>query len=159
MVLGVAPYLQAAPLAFILSIFLVIPIVTIVVVSFWDYDFARIIPSFVLTNYIESLSSFVTWKTYLNTLKFAAIVWALTLVIGFTVAYFLAFHVRTVTMQMVLFLICTVPFLTSNIIRMISWIPFLGSSPNLPSCSRWSTSTSCSWSRPSSTRWCASTAR
>lgn len=27
---------------------------------------------------------------------------------------------------MVLFLVCTVPFLTSNIIRMISWIPFLG---------------------------------
>jgi putative spermidine/putrescine transport system permease protein len=126
MALGVAPYLQAAPLAAILAIFLVIPIVTIVVVSFWDYDFARIIPSFVLTNYIESLSSFVTWKTYLNTLKFAAIVWGLTLVIGFTVAYFLAFHVRTVTMQMVLFLVCTVPFLTSNIIRMISWIPFLG---------------------------------
>ena len=46
--------------------------------------------------------------------------------IGFTVAYFLAFYVRTTTMQMVLFLVCTVPFLTSNIIRMISWIPFLG---------------------------------
>ncbi|REA89303.1 ABC transporter permease subunit, partial [Staphylococcus pseudintermedius] len=25
-----------------------------------------------------------------------------------------------------LFLLCTIPFLTSNIIRMISWIPFLG---------------------------------
>jgi putative spermidine/putrescine transport system permease protein len=42
------------------------------------------------------------------------------------VAYFLAFHIRTTTMQMVLFLVCTVPFLTSNIIRMISWIPVLG---------------------------------
>jgi putative spermidine/putrescine transport system permease protein len=29
-------------------------------------------------------------------------------------------------MQTVLFLVCTVPFLTSNIIRMISWVPFLG---------------------------------
>ncbi|MEO8630486.1 MAG: ABC transporter permease, partial [Betaproteobacteria bacterium] len=28
--------------------------------------------------------------------------------------------------QMALFLVCTVPFWTSNIIRMISWIPFLG---------------------------------
>ena len=27
---------------------------------------------------------------------------------------------------MVLFQVCTVPFLTSNVIRMISWIPFLG---------------------------------
>jgi hypothetical protein len=28
--------------------------------------------------------------------------------------------------QIVLFLLCTIPFWTSNIIRMISWIPFLG---------------------------------
>jgi len=121
-----ASYLQAAPLALILLVFLVIPIATIVVVSFWDYDFARIIPDFVLTNYEEALGSSVTWRTYLNTLRYAAIVWAITAVIGFTVAYFLAFYVRSTTMQMILFLVCTVPFLTSNIIRMISWIPFLG---------------------------------
>ena len=33
---------------------------------------------------------------------------------------------RTLLWQMVLFQICAIPFLTSNIIRMISWIPFLG---------------------------------
>ena len=126
MLIGAAPYLQAAPLALMLAVFLLIPIATIVVVSFWDYDFARIIPGFVHTNYQDTLGSSNTWKIYLNTLKYAAIVWALTLVIGFTVAYYLAFHIRTVTTQIVLFLICTVPFLTSNIIRMISWIPFLG---------------------------------
>ena len=46
--------------------------------------------------------------------------------IGFAVAYFLAFHVRSTVWQVALFLVCTVPFWTSNIIRMISWIPFLG---------------------------------
>lgn len=121
-----AAYLQAAPLALILGAFLLAPLAMIVAVSFWDYDFARLYPDFVLTNYIETLGSAVTWRIYLNTLKYAAIVWVLTLVIGFWVAYFLAFHVRSQTMQMVLFLVCTVPFLTSNIIRMISWIPVLG---------------------------------
>lgn len=121
-----AAYLQAAPLALILGAFLLAPLAMIVAVSFWDYDFARLYPDFVLTNYIETLGSAVTWRTYLNTFKYAVIVWALTLVIGFWVAYFLAFHVRSQTMQMVLFLVCTVPFLTSNIIRMISWIPVLG---------------------------------
>lgn len=126
-VLGrLAAYLQAAPLALILGVFLLAPILMIVAVSFWDYDFARLYPDFVLTNYAETLGSWVTWRTYLNTLKYAAIVWALTLFIGFWVAYFIAFHVRTLTMQTVLFLVCTVPFLTSNIIRMISWIPVLG---------------------------------
>lgn len=120
-----APYLQAAPLALILAVFLLVPILTIVVVSFWDYDFARIIPDFVFTNYREAFTA-VTLRTYLNTLKYAAIVWAITTVVGFAVAYYLAFHIRTATMQIVLFLLCTVPFLTSNIIRMISWIPFLG---------------------------------
>ncbi len=121
-----SPYLQAAPLALILGVFLLVPLLTILMVSFWDYDSIRIYPDFVTFNYEETLFSWVTWKTYLNTIKFAVIVWALTLVIGFWVAYFLAFHVRTAAMQMVLFLVCTVPFLTSNIIRMISWIPFLG---------------------------------
>jgi len=120
------PYLQAAPLALILSAFLLLPILMITVVSFWDYDFAAMYPDFLTMNYADTLGSWVTWKTYLNTLKYAAIVWALTLCIGFWVAYFLAFHIRTTAMQMVLFLVCTVPFLTSNIIRMISWIPVLG---------------------------------
>ncbi len=119
-------YLQAAPLAIILGAFLLLPILMIAVVSFWDYDFAAMYPDFITLNYAETLGSWVTWKTYINTLKYAAIVWALTIVIGFWVAYYLAFHIRTTTMQMVLFLVCTVPFLTSNIIRMISWIPVLG---------------------------------
>jgi putative spermidine/putrescine transport system permease protein len=120
------PYLQATPLLVILGFFLAVPILLLLVVSFWDYNFAGMIPDFVTFNYTETLGSWVTWKTYGNTLKFAAIVWAITAFVGFWVAYFLAFHVRTATMQMVLFLVCTVPFLTSNIIRMISWIPVLG---------------------------------
>ena len=123
---AIASYLQATPLWLILGFFLALPILFLVVVSFWDYDFARMYPDFIWTNYIDTLGSWVTWKTYLNTLKFAAIVWALTLFSGFWVAYFLAFYVRSATTQTVLFLICTVPFLTSNIIRMISWIPVLG---------------------------------
>ena len=117
-------YLQATPLALILGAFLLLPILMIGVVSFWD--FAAMYPDFVTFNYTETLGSWVTWKTYLNTLKFAFLVWAITLFVGFWVAYFLAFHVRSAAMQMVLFLVCTVPFLTSNIIRMISWIPVLG---------------------------------
>ncbi|HSI02179.1 MAG TPA: ABC transporter permease [Reyranella sp.] len=119
-------YLQVAPLALVFLLFLVVPIATIVVVSFFDYTTTSIIPAFLLQNYEELLLSPVTWRTYLQTLEFTAITWALTLVIGFTIAYYLAFYVRSATWQTVLFLVCTIPFWTSNIIRMISWIPFLG---------------------------------
>jgi len=122
----IASYLQALPLWLILGFFLLLPILLLLIVSFWDYDFAGLYPDFITMNYEDVLGSWVTWKTYLNTLKFAAIVWAITLFVGFWIAYFLAFHVTKATTQTVLFLICTVPFLTSNIIRMISWIPVLG---------------------------------
>jgi len=45
---------------------------------------------------------------------------------GLHIAYFLVFHIRTMAMQVVLCLLCTIPFWTSNVIRMISWIPLLG---------------------------------
>ena len=43
--------------------------------------------------------------------KYAAITWVFTLLIGFTVAYYLAFHIRSLTWQIALFLLCTIPFL------------------------------------------------
>lgn len=122
----VLPYLQAGPLALILVVFLLLPMCALVVVSFFDYDSVQIIPAFEFTNYTDVLWSAVTWETYLNTLRYTVIVWAVTTVLGFIVAYVLAFEIRSRVTQMVLFLVCTVPFLTSNIIRMISWIPFLG---------------------------------
>ena len=117
---------QVSPISAIFGLFLLIPIGTIIIVSFWDYNEFKLLPDFVWTNYYDVLSSQVTYKTYLNTFKYTALTWFLTVVIGFTVAYFLAFHVQTLRWQIVLFLLCTIPFWTSNIIRMISWIPFLG---------------------------------
>lgn len=119
-------WLQASPLTLVLIGFLILPIITIVVVSFWQATEFSIIPAFSLENYEFLFGSHVTYKVFYATLKYAAITWALTLLIGFTVAYYLAFHIRSQTMQIALFLLCTIPFWTSNIIRMISWIPFLG---------------------------------
>ena len=118
--------LQILPLIAILALFLIGPILIIFVVSFWDYTEFSLVPDFVLTNYVELFESSVTYSIYLNTLKFAALSWILTLVIGFGVAYFLAFHVRQLRWQVILFLVCTIPFWTSNIIRMIAWIPVIG---------------------------------
>jgi putative spermidine/putrescine transport system permease protein len=122
----VLPLVQSLPLWLVMGIFLLVPIVTIVVVSLWDDQDYALIPAFILDNYRDALGAAVTWSTYLSTIRYTVIVWAVTLAIGFTVAYFLAFHVRSTLWQMVLFQICTIPFLTSNVIRMISWIPFLG---------------------------------
>ncbi len=131
---GVPGWVQALPFSLVFLVFFILPLCFVVIVSFWDYNDYAMLPSFTTRSYTESFEGCLTQlpdlctmlATYVSTIKFCIIVWILTLVIGFTVAYFLAFHIRTQTTQMVLFLICTIPFWTSNVIRMISWIPLLG---------------------------------
>jgi putative spermidine/putrescine transport system permease protein len=90
----------------------------LVVVSFFDYDSVRIIPAVEFANYTDVLGSAVTWRIYRNTFRYTVIVWAVAAMLGCSVAYVLAFKIRSRTTQMVLFLVCTVPLLTTNIIRM-----------------------------------------
>ena len=130
---GLPAWLQAAPFGLVFVVFLVLPLLLVVAVSFWRATDYELIPAFTVQNYIDVFNGCgsggdlcVTFKTYLSTLKFCALVWAITLLIGFALAYFLSFHVRSSGMQTLLFVLCTVPFWTSNVIRMISWVPLLG---------------------------------
>ena len=131
---GLPGWLQALPFGLVFLSFFVIPLILVVIVSFWDYNDYEMLPSFTARSYTENFEGCLAQlpdlctilRTYVSTAKFCFIVWVTTLVIGFTVAYFLAFHVRSTTTQMVLFKVCTIPFWTSNVIRMISWIPLLG---------------------------------
>lgn len=123
---SVTSWLLSAPLVAILCVFLVLPIVMIVAVSFWSSNEFTFFPDFQFGNYEYLLGSRVAWSVFGLTFRITLIVWACTLVLGFAVAYFLAFHVRTLKWQIVLFLLATIPFWTSNVIRMISWIPLLG---------------------------------
>ena len=120
------PYLLVTPQTIVLLFFLVFPILAIVVVSFWQFNGYSMTPAFTLENYQSIFTSQVYLDTYLNTFKFVFLVWAIALLIAYPVAYFLAFCVDSLRWQIILFVVCTIPFFTSNIIRMISWVPFLG---------------------------------
>ena len=119
-------WLQVGPLAFVLIVLFALPTVLFAVVSFWDYDRTGIYPAFVLDNYRDLLTTPATIRVYVSSLSFAVIVWAITLFLGFNIAHFLIFHVRSAAVRTVLFLLCAIPFWTSGIIRTIAWIPFLG---------------------------------
>jgi putative spermidine/putrescine transport system permease protein len=92
---NVTGWLMVSPLAAVLMFFLVMPIILIVIVSFWRATEFSIIPAFEFDNYEFLFGSSVTYKVFYNTFKYALITWAFTLVIGFTVAYYLAFHIRS----------------------------------------------------------------
>ena len=135
---AVTAWLQAAPLAAVFAVFFVVPLGLIVMISFWQATDYELIPAFTAQSYLDVFRGCgdslltpgqdvcVTLKTYGSTLKFSLITWAVTAVLGFSIAYFLAFHIRSQLVQTVLFIVCTVPFWTSNVIRMISWVPLLG---------------------------------
>ncbi|MGJ4929199.1 ABC transporter permease [Bradyrhizobium sp. HKCCYLS2038] len=124
---GLTGWLYVSPLVAVLVPFFLAPILVVLAASFFGSDgFGGLTPDFTLANYVEVLHSALTLKLYLATIKFTVLTWIFTLLIGFFVAYFLVFHVRNQLLAIGLFLLCTVPFWTSNIIRMISWIPLLG---------------------------------
>ncbi len=119
-------WMQALPMGAVFLVFFAMPLMLIVAVSFWPQNEYTLEPGFTLDNYLSLFDGDTTLRTYLSTLKFCAIVWLITLVLGFTLSYFVAFHVPSLAAQTVLFTLMTIPFWTSNVIRMISWIPLLG---------------------------------
>jgi putative spermidine/putrescine transport system permease protein len=131
---SVAPLLQAAPLALVLLLFFVFPLLATAVVSLWNYTEYSLVPDITQRNYVEMFEGCsnlseglcTTFRTYISTLRLCGMVWAITTLLGFTISYFLAFHIRSESVRMALFLLCTAPFFTSNVIRMISWLPLLG---------------------------------
>jgi putative spermidine/putrescine transport system permease protein len=122
----VVSWMQVAPMALILIVLFALPTFLFVVVSFFDYDRAGIYPAFLWDNYHDLLTTPATLRVYVSSIRFAVIVWAITLFLGFNIAYFLVFHVRSHVVRLTLFLLCAIPFWTSAIIRTIAWIPFLG---------------------------------
>jgi putative spermidine/putrescine transport system permease protein len=132
---GPPAWLQATPFSLVFLLFFIVPLALVVMVSFWNFNEYELLPGFTFSNYLkifegcprnEDGSLCVTLLTYLSTLKFCLLTWGATLLLGFAIAYFLAFHVRSSGMQTLLFLLCTIPFWTSNVIRMVSWVPLLG---------------------------------
>lgn len=119
-------WLQVGPLAIVLVTLVVLPAFLFLVVSFWDYDRTGIYPAFMPENYVELLTTPATLRVYVSSLRLSCIVWAITLFLGFNIAWFLVFHVRNGMVRAMLFMACAIPFWTSGIIRTIAWIPFLG---------------------------------
>lgn len=120
------PYLEALPYALILILIVGVPIATLITISFWETDGLLLYPAFSFENYRELFTSSLTLTLYLDTIKYTALTLFFSMIIGFTCSYFLVFFVKSLKVQIALFLLCTIPFWTSATIRMISWVPFLG---------------------------------
>jgi len=122
---------------------LALPLLAIVLFSFWTQDFVTIDTTFTLDNYREIFptdrltgdgSLWARIQSFFNTiyltllgrsLYVSLVVTTVTVILAFPVAYFISFHVDPRRKSLWLFLI-TIPFWTSYLIRVFLWKVILG---------------------------------
>jgi putative spermidine/putrescine transport system permease protein len=109
-----------------MALFLVIPILMMVYVSFWTQTTFKIEPILTTASWVNFFSS----DTYLGALWTTVRIWltvlVATLVVGYPTALFVGLFVRNRTLQTVLLVLCVIPFWTSFLIRVLAWRPMLG---------------------------------
>ncbi|MEX3007662.1 ABC transporter permease [Hoeflea sp. TYP-13] len=107
-------------------LFLIVPLIMMVYVSFWTQTTFAI--NSTLTT--KSWSTFFASETYygalVRTLRLWLTVLALTFIAGYPTALFIGQFVRNKTFQTVLLVTCVIPFWTSFLIRVLAWRPMLG---------------------------------
>ena len=123
-----------------LILFLVIPLISIIIFSFWENSPQGLRPAFSLDFYGEYfytkgffdadsdrfLFPSIFIRTLGSTVYYTLVTMILCLIVGYPIAYFLAMQVQTFKWQLALFLLCMVPFWTSYLIRAVAWLPMLG---------------------------------
>lgn len=120
------PYWTALvlPLALYLLVFLVIPFINIIALSFYSYSPTRIwTPELTTANYVDLLdASFLT--VLLRTLRLGLVCTVICVLFGYPLAYFLARAGRRVALIGLFFLV--MPLMVSAVIRTFGWLVILG---------------------------------
>lgn len=137
---GFSTFWLIAPATLWLILFLVVPLASIIVFSFWSSTTSGMEPDLSLINYGEyfyvegffdaEAKRFLTPSVFLstlgNTVYYTLLAMLICLIVGYPIAYFLAMRVTAFKWQLSLFLLCMVPFWTSYLIRAVAWLPMLG---------------------------------
>ncbi|NVD40632.1 ABC transporter permease [Ensifer sp. HO-A22] len=115
-----------APGVIWMSLFLVLPMLMMVYVSFWTQTTFTIEPTLTLKSWV----TFFTSDTYLGALWTTVRIWLIvlvaTVVVGYPAALFVGLFVKNKALQTVLLVLCVIPFWTSFLIRVLAWRPMLG---------------------------------
>ena len=114
------------PSMLVVAVFGILPLAFIVLVSFYQASFEGFIPVFTPSNYSALFGSALTAKILYTTLRLSAITVVLALVLGYPIAYTLAYKVRSPRKQTFVLLMLIIPFLMDYSIRTLSWYPILG---------------------------------
>ena len=113
-----------APSVVLLVLFVLVPLCVVAAYSFALRDpYGAVLPGFTLDNYRELFQS-VYLLVFVNSFKLAAATTVLCLLIGYPVAYFIAF--RAGPWAPALLLLLLIPFWINFVIRISAWVVLLG---------------------------------
>lgn len=119
--------LLLAPGMLWVSLFLLVPILMIVYVSFWTQTTFTVEPTLTTQSWVAFFSTSTYMVAMWTTIKLWLIVLAFCLMLGYPVALYIGMFVKNKTIQTILLVLCVVPFWTSFLIRILAWRPMLGS--------------------------------
>lgn len=119
-------YLLLAPGVIWMILFLVVPLLMMVYVSFWTQTTFSISSDLTTKSWETFFASETYFGALLRTLRIWLTVLFLTLLIGYPAALFIGQFVRNKTLQTILLVACVIPFWTSFLIRVLAWRPMLG---------------------------------
>ena len=121
-----ASYWLITPAVIWMSLFLVVPILMIVYVSFWTQTTFKIEPTLTTSSWVNFFTSEAYVASLWTTLRIWLIVLTMTFLLGYPTALFVGLFVKNKTLQTVLLVTCVIPFWTSFLIRVLAWRPMLG---------------------------------
>jgi len=118
--LGVVRWATWPGVAFALVLF-VIPLLAMILVSFWISFYGKLTPAWTLANYVKFLGTPYLREALFNSVEVTLVSTALSVVLAYPLAYILAYKVPP-SWQRLLLLLAVLPFSTAYVVRSYSWL-------------------------------------
>ena len=120
----IGQYLMLAPLGVSAVLIVLLSLALIFALSFQRVDPIRLFTEFTWDAYAENASRPIFWVVLFRSLLISAAVTAVTLLLSYPVAYFIAF--KAGRYKALLLVLITAPFFTSYLLRIFAWKIILG---------------------------------
>jgi len=117
-------YTLLSPTLLVMVCALALPIITLVVYSFWTQDYVTLDKTFTLANYQSFFAKGFYGSLLWRSVTLSATVTLITILLAYPVAYFLAFRVKKNIMTWLILI--NLPFWTSYLLRVLAWKIMLG---------------------------------
>jgi ABC-type spermidine/putrescine transport system permease subunit II len=122
---GLESPLLPLPAVLIVAVGFFVPLVILLVYSFWPTHDGNVVHDWTLGNYTRFFTSGTYWPTLVRSFGFVGLASAVTVVLTFPFAYFVATKVRP-QRRLLWILIAVIPFWTSYLIRVFAWLNMFG---------------------------------